>query len=440
MSAVGQSRRVPRLIVEVRGGRSNGLKAVIDPGGALRFGRTEIADVTVPHDEMLSSVHFELSWDGERCMLRDRKSISGTELNGEPVLRSSVSHGGWIRAGKTDFVVYVEGHSAMRDGNGNGDDPDDGKGDDPGDSEYDEFKEGLKGDAEGKVPALGAPGESERRAAAERALLELRAESQREPLYAILDAARDERILPILRESVERHQSLYEGVDGEALEDVAPYLVGPMRPDSMLLDRLVLEGWGKRWGIFPTSGAPFKEVRRHFRRLLMMVLEDTEERVYFRFYDPWVLENLAETGDDQEVLDEQASHVHHELEGTGGRARRALRFDRSRFDARRFTHLAAKVEERWDADIVDRFSTAYAETEDVRHDVTRLLHIGLRCGFDRGPDLAAFVDLALFARPDWLSTGEPPKELLGRSLPPHEKLDRLAQLAGFEPDEPPVNP
>ena len=50
-----------------------------------------------------------------------------------------------------------------------------------------------------------------------------------------------------------------------------------------------MEGWGRRWGIYVTSREPFKEVRRHFRRFLMVEFEDTEERVYFRFYDPWVM-------------------------------------------------------------------------------------------------------------------------------------------------------
>jgi hypothetical protein len=40
----------------------------------------------------------------------------------------------------------------------------------------------------------------------------LRAEAERAPMFAILDAARDDRILELARQSVEAHQSLYEGV------------------------------------------------------------------------------------------------------------------------------------------------------------------------------------------------------------------------------------
>ena len=268
-----------RLIVEVRGGRGNGDKTVIDPGQTLRFGRTEVADVVVPHDEMLSGVHFDLAWDGATCRLRDRRSHQGTTLDGEPVLTAVVPHGGWIRAGRTDFLVYVEGKSAAPP-------PED-------DSDLLEYMQipGDPPDAEEPLSerALLSPEEAERLRRADAALAQLRAIAEGRPLYAVLDAARDPKILEILRESVEKHQSLYEGVDGEAMEEVAPYLAGPMRSDSMLLDRLVREGWGRRWGVFAETPLPFKFVRRHLRRFLMIDLTETEEKVYFRYYDPVVL-------------------------------------------------------------------------------------------------------------------------------------------------------
>jgi hypothetical protein len=211
----------------------------------------------VPHDGKLSGVHFELLWEGEKCRLRDLGSIGGTELKGAPVREAEVSHGGWIRAGETDFLVYFEGRTS------------------PPEAEDDDSDRGEE--------------EQARRRAAEKALLVLREEAAKEPLYAVLDAARDDRMLDIARESVEPHRSLYEGADGETFDEVAPYLAGPMRLDSRLLERLVLEGWGRRWGIYCTSREPFREVRRHFRRFLMVVLEDTGEKVYFRFYDPWVM-------------------------------------------------------------------------------------------------------------------------------------------------------
>ena len=254
------SHPLPRCIVEVRWGKHAGTKVAIEPGRTLRVGRTDRADLVLSHDGKLSSVHFELSWDGERCTLRDADSLSGTSLGGAPVTQAQVPHGGWIQAGDTDFMVYFEGHTPPRD---TGEDEDNA-------SEYTQ---------------IDAP----RLAAAQAALQTLRAHAATGPLYAVLDAARDERILELLREHVEPHRSLYEGAEGEALDEVAPYLAGPMAPDSTLLEKLVLEGWGKRWGIYCTSAEPFREVRRHLRRFLMVTLEETGERVYFRFVDPDVL-------------------------------------------------------------------------------------------------------------------------------------------------------
>jgi hypothetical protein len=245
----------PRLIVEVRYGRLAGTKVAVEPGRSLKVGRTERADLVLAHDEHMSGVHFELTWDGARCALRDLGSAKGTRLGGQQVAEGDVPHGGWIQAGETDFMVYFEGNTP------------------PG---------WRKLDAEARAA------EERRLEAAERALASLRASAAKVPIYAVLDGARDRRILELMRQHIETHQSLYEGVPGEVFEGMAPYLVGPMRKDSALLDRLFSEGHGKRWGIYITSREKFAEVRRHFRRFLMVQLETTNEEAYFRFYDPGV--------------------------------------------------------------------------------------------------------------------------------------------------------
>ena len=117
-------------------------------------------------------------------------------------------------------------------------------------------------------------------------LAALRAEKL--PLYAVLDASRGDRVLTLLRESVEESRSLYEGLAGDALADVAPHLV-ELPKDSRLLESIVREGWHRRWAIFLTSERPFKQVRRHLRRFLMVKEEYVVEPMYFRFYDPVVL-------------------------------------------------------------------------------------------------------------------------------------------------------
>ena len=108
-----------------------------------------------------------------------------------------------------------------------------------------------------------------------------------QPLYAILDAARDIKILALLMQSKEEHQSLYEGVQGAKLSQVAPYLV-KLDKDSLMLGSLLLEGWGNNWGVYLTCTSDFPEVRRHLRHFLEVQLPDGKQ-VYFRFYDPRVL-------------------------------------------------------------------------------------------------------------------------------------------------------
>lgn len=107
------------------------------------------------------------------------------------------------------------------------------------------------------------------------------------PLFAILDAARDDRILQILAASGEEHQSLYAGLQGEVLAPYAPYLVR-LPAESPLLETLIAEGWGQSWGIYLVSGADWKTLRKHFRTFLMVKLPDAQT-VYFRYYDPRVL-------------------------------------------------------------------------------------------------------------------------------------------------------
>lgn len=227
-----------------------GRRAVLAPGSSLKIGRTDRADLTLPHDERMSGVHFELSWDGSTCRLLDLKSAEGTLLDGEKITAAAAHNGAWIRAGSSDFTLYVEEST--------------------------------------KAPAGSLHSSPEGRDRAERALGALREEAREAPLYALLDAARSDRILELLRESVETYRSLFEGLRGALVEEAAPYLV-ELSAGSRLLARLVEEGWGKSWGIFIVSRRPLAEVRRHFRKLLYVKEEDTRKEMYFRLYDPRVL-------------------------------------------------------------------------------------------------------------------------------------------------------
>jgi hypothetical protein len=64
---------------------------------------------------------------------------------------------------------------------------------------------------------------------------------------------------------------------------------------SPLLPALIREGWDKNWGIYLICEKPFLELRTHFRHFLMVQAEGFEHRMYFRFYDPRVLQTFLPT-------------------------------------------------------------------------------------------------------------------------------------------------
>ncbi len=110
---------------------------------------------------------------------------------------------------------------------------------------------------------------------------------QSEPLLALIDASRDERIWPLLNRSGAYYGCLFEGSRAQSLADWAPYLV-LLPKSSVLLESLVQEGWGKHWGVYLTGLAPFEIVLAHLRQWLWVQTE-AGEPLYFRFYDPRTL-------------------------------------------------------------------------------------------------------------------------------------------------------
>jgi hypothetical protein len=107
------------------------------------------------------------------------------------------------------------------------------------------------------------------------------------PLYAIVDAARDARVLPWVKEQGSNAVCLYDGWRGEELSDVAPYLVATPS-GSRAFDTLIEMAWGESWGVFLASNAEARELRRHLRRFLRVMVKG-HGRMLFRFYDPRVL-------------------------------------------------------------------------------------------------------------------------------------------------------
>lgn len=244
------TRHEKRGILQVLWGKQAFRKIVLAPGQAVTLGRTDRADVIIDDPEM-SALHFQVWFAGASAIVRDLESHGGTLINGAMIPRERIGHGGFVVAGRTTFQLFVEESTPPTD--------------EPPSAERLALAEAVAA----KIGPVGpdAPGG---------------------PLYGVLDAARDERVLRLLQESVDDHQNLYEGVPGRALDPVAPYLVR-FEPGSSLLRRLLVGGWGKAWGTFYRSTEPLKEIRRHLRRYLIVQDEESLERLYFRYYDPRVL-------------------------------------------------------------------------------------------------------------------------------------------------------
>ncbi len=235
------------LLLEVKSGPSKGKGVRLHPGQSVRVGRTAKSDFVLPNDGHLSGTHFEVALDENDCRLRDLKSTNGTLLNGQPINETILRDGDTIVAGNTVFRARM-----------------------------------LIGTARGSDSGPPLPTDTTPQL---RMLTLLRTEYQ--PLYAILDGARDIRVHELLVQSKEEYQSLYEGAEGEKLAQVAPYLVRLDR-DSLLLASMIFEGWGNSWGVYLCCSDDFQQIRQHVRRFLDVQLPDGKQ-VYFRFYDPRVL-------------------------------------------------------------------------------------------------------------------------------------------------------
>lgn len=249
-----------RVALEITAGPAAGRVIRVEPGKALRVGRSSPSDYPIPADTFLSSQHFSIENDGETIRLLDLKSTNGLFVNGTRVEAAILQIGDVISAGSSRFSVK------------------EGRDTDPS-APAAENKPAVAPETTVLIPPP----------ASTAGLPPLQQEAvkflaMRAPLFALLDAAQDRRVLDLLREQKHPFECLYEGKSAEDLANFAPYLT-ELAPGSTLLPQLVHHGWTKNWGVYLTSARPFAEVRKHFRRFLMVETEDGK-MLYFRFYDP----------------------------------------------------------------------------------------------------------------------------------------------------------
>jgi len=109
-----------------------------------------------------------------------------------------------------------------------------------------------------------------------------------EALCAVLDGAS----VPGLLERMDAEPSLkieclFRGKLEPDMAEVAPYLV-KLDPESEFAQWVLATGWGQHWGSFVTTRQSFYTLRDHLRALTMVYRRDGTP-LYFRYYDPRVL-------------------------------------------------------------------------------------------------------------------------------------------------------
>ena len=118
-------------------------------------------------------------------------------------------------------------------------------------------------------------------------------------LYAILDGARNDDIYPAVMESQCEFECLYMGELEPDVAESAPYLI-KLERDKPFTEWLLKEGWGDSWGIYVQTNLGMRELRRHFRKFLM-VYDPEHKPLYFRYYDPRVLRIYLPTCNAEEL-------------------------------------------------------------------------------------------------------------------------------------------
>jgi hypothetical protein len=118
-------------------------------------------------------------------------------------------------------------------------------------------------------------------------------------LYSLLDAARIFGEIETAQTLQPNFLNLYMGQSEELLSSVAPYLF-ECEKESEFGKWLLEKGWGNAWGLYVEADGTLEELRKHFRKFLLVKTEDGKE-LYFRFYDPRVLRIFLPTCDVEQL-------------------------------------------------------------------------------------------------------------------------------------------
>jgi hypothetical protein len=160
---------------------------------------------------------------------------------------------------------------------------------------------------------------------------------QASSVWAILDAARDERIYSALKLSRLEYICLYSGKLPDVLQRAAPYIV-ELAPGYSFTRPLLEMGWGNSWGVF----LRIKDARnlRHHLRGFLRVQDESGRLLVFRYYDPRVLRAYLPTCQTHELSTVFGPVGSYLVEGNGGESLIEFAFDGRRLDVQETSLIA----------------------------------------------------------------------------------------------------
>jgi pSer/pThr/pTyr-binding forkhead associated (FHA) protein len=96
------------MILEIKAGPFASRSIRLADGQSVLIGRaTERAQFAVPHDNLMSGVHFAVECCPKGCRVIDKGSTNGTSLNGTKIQEAGLANGDEIKSGQTIFVVRI---------------------------------------------------------------------------------------------------------------------------------------------------------------------------------------------------------------------------------------------------------------------------------------------------------------------------------------------
>jgi hypothetical protein len=114
-------------------------------------------------------------------------------------------------------------------------------------------------------------------------------------VHAVVDAARDPRLIGLLDATGLERCCLFAGPLSPALRAAAPHLVH-LAPNVRFTRDWLQHGWGHSWGVLTIAppDVTLQQLRQHLRTLLR-VRDESGRTLLFRLYDPRVLRTYLPT-------------------------------------------------------------------------------------------------------------------------------------------------